>query len=132
MIYVGVSESGAYAVVYGNDAEVRMFDGENLIQFLKTLRGCYARCIVEMTTPGRETASMPMSASEAAYRFCRMKKLPCMVVKKGAWQREMGITGKTKEACRAAFPRVHIEDRADAESPEADALMLAEYARNSL
>lgn len=132
MVYVGVSEGGAYAVVYGNDAEVSIFDGENLIQFLKTLRGCYARCIVEMTTPGMETASMPMSASEAAYRFCRMKKLPCMVVKKGAWQREMGITGKTQEACKTIFPRVHIVVRSDGNSPEADALMLAEYARNSL
>lgn len=132
MIYLGVSEAGAYAVIDGDKVEVRSCSGNSLFPRMHNLKASNTRCVIEMTNPGVETAALPQSASEVAYKICRMRNLPFMVVKRGTWEREFKMDGSTVALCKSIFPGVEIETRADGVSPEANALLLAEYARRSL
>lgn len=132
MIYVGVSEAGAYAVIDGNKSETRTYNGDNLIGFLRTLKAQNTRCVIEMANPGVEHAAFPMSASEAAYRYCRTHHLPFMVVKKDAWRREMFVAGDTKRIGKSSYESTQFETRTTGSSPEEDAMYLAEYGKQSL
>lgn len=132
MIYVGISEAGGYAVIDGTKAETRTVSGASLIKDLRTLNAKNTRCVIEMKHPGAETAILPQGASETAYKFCRMFRLPFMVVTPGTWERDMKVNGNAVDLCKKLFPGVQIETRDNGTVPEADALLLAEYARRSL
>ena len=131
MIYVGVSEAGAYAVIDGNQAEIRS-SGKDMSPVLKKLNGKNTRCVIESSNPGYETTSLNKSAAEQMYLYCNLRKIPYMFVKPGSWRRDLNINGSAVDACRRLYPFTNIETRADGTSPEADALLLAEYAKRSL
>lgn len=131
MIYIGVSESGAYAVIDGNQAEVRS-SGKDMLPVMKKLNGKNTRCVIESSNPGYETTSLNKSAAEQMYLYCNLRKIPYMFVKPGSWKRDMNIDKNAVEVCKKLYPFTGIEIRADGSSPEADALLLAVYAKRSL
>ena len=132
MIYIGVSEDGGYAVIDGNKVEARAICGDVLFHDMRNLDAKNTRCVIEMKHPGMETAALPKKASETAYIACRMRQIPFMVVTPGTWERDMKVDGNHVGMCQKLFPGVKIETRANGSAPEADALLLAEYARRSL
>ena len=131
MVYIGVSEKGGYAVIDGDMVETRNYKEGGFLDMMMKQRAHESRVVIEMSRPGYETASKNPSLSEVAYKFCRMKGLPCIVVKPGAWQRELKITDNAASVCRKLFPGVGIEKRTD-KAAITDALLLAEYAKISL
>ena len=131
MIYIGVSESGAYAVIDGNQAEVRS-SGKDMSSVLKTLNAKNTRCVIESSHPGYETTSLNKSPAEQMYLYCHLRNIPFMFVKPGSWKRDMNIDKNAVEVCKKLYPFTNVETRADGTCPEADALLLAVYAKRSL
>lgn len=131
MVYIGVSEKGGYAVIDGERVETRNYKEGGFIEMMMKRQAHESRVVIEMSRPGYETVSKNPSLSEVAYKLCRMKGLPCMVVKPGTWQRELKITDNAASVCSKLFPGVGFEKRTD-KAAIIDALLLAEYEKISL
>ena len=131
MTYIGASEGGAYALINGNRAEVRS-SRDDVFAFMRQFNGENARCVIESSNPGHETASLNKSVAEQMFVSCRMRKIPYMFVKPGSWRRDMNIDKNAVEVCKKLYPFTNVETRADGTCPEADALLLAVYAKRSL